>query len=505
MDRGAQREVDSDCSVELIYPPSVHEVAGWETNTMPLPITPLEFDLQACSFADGFGQALSSMLGRHIRVAVRSRNGRLDSVMTTAPDMPEEVGQWMHTELRVDWRRRVRPTALRYEQFFSAADAVTPGGVSDVLRATTARMTTVTFQHHTLILPARLAIVEFCEFATAEDITGSELEALTLLAGRSNATTRIATRLWDYRSNKCDLPPLAQEGEGYGLACPGWLESQQVPRLLAELYARCGRSPRELVVQSSRRRGRRWNRIKRTLARKPVAVLERFNELHDRARQAVRLTEDHAPLIHARLPHAMRQLVHRLGSRLVDRGLLAAPEDLLYLRPHEVRNHDRDDDRTQQRRAECAEFDLQPNMATNPTSDNDPLGDGPVARRMRRVFTSSACNGDDGEGRSVGCPASPGAGRGPLRRVERQADLANVEPGDVVLAAGSGAVWSYAAPAASGFIIATGSPFGHLASLARDYALPCVVGVEGLGCVDDGQPVEVDGTTGAIKYDGRKP
>lgn len=490
-------------SLQLIHPPSSYSLAGWSPSSVPVAIAPLEFDIQAHSFAEGFGAALSQLLRRRLSVAVRSRHGRLDILTRHVLESNDRPVPWSWADLRATWRRRVRPAAVGHERFFRTADAGTPAEAAAVLRDVVDRMTEVTFLHHTLILPARITIAEFCEFAVDSTVVDTELHALQLLAGRGNATTRMATHMWANRSRSSAIGPLAQEGDGYGLTLPGWLESNHVPRVLADLYNRCDgdRSPAALLAHTTRARRRALGRIKRSLATEPDTVRKRFTMLHECAQRAAWLTEGHAPLMHARLTYAMRQLVFRLGRHLVSMDMLDTPEDLLYLRIQEIREPDLRE-RATLRRAECAQF--APSAASDVTSPTgpDPLGSSPLARRVRRVFASTPSTAGRQPG-VVGYPAAAGRARGPLRRVERETDLAKIEPGDVVLAAGNAAVWSYAAPAASAFLSASGSVFGHLASLARDYAVPCVLAATGLDGVHDGQRVDIDGETGVVSWEDR--
>lgn len=505
MDHGLANGARADDSVELTTRFSGRELSEWSPSSVPVAITPLEFDIQAVSFAEGFGRALSALIGQDVQVAVHAQDGALFSSLTGGGSGDSRrYAPWEMPDLRQVWRRTVRPATERHERFFASADATYPAEVADVLRQATDRMTSMTYQHHTLVLPARLAVAEFCDLATSESVVPGELGALVLLAGRANATTRMAAHLWTHRQNVERVPPLAQEGEGYGIAHAGWLESREISLRLAKLYSRCAhtRSPRRLLDQTSRERRRRWAAAQPTLAAMSPTVRERFSSIHDRARRAAWLTEGHAPLMHARLTHAMRQLVHRLGRRLVDLDFIDHPDDLLYLRirdigqltPREAR------ERVSQYRMECAQFTPPLAAPGRPPNGNDALGSSRVARRIRQVLGYAPAPHDEPNGGIVGYPAAPGRARGRLRFLVRQADLAKVEPGDVIVAADSGAVWSYAAPAASAFIAVTGNIFGHLPSLARDYGMPCVVGTGLLPGIREGQHAEVDGDAGIIKY-----
>jgi pyruvate,water dikinase len=54
-------------------------------------------------------------------------------------------------------------------------------------------------------------------------------------------------------------------------------------------------------------------------------------------------------------------------------------------------------------------------------------------------------------------------------------------------------------PGLAGLVAETGSVLSHLAILAREFGIPCVVGLPGaVGRFPPGTPVVVDGTTGAV-------
>jgi phosphohistidine swiveling domain-containing protein len=487
--------------VDLIYPLSAARFTGWAPGTVPVPITPMEFDVQACPFADGFGRALSVLVGRTVRVAVRARHGTLYTRVASGGGAQAGYREWAPLDFSKVWGRRVRPATTRQAVFFAEADAMVPQDMAGLLHQVVGRMTAVTFDHHTLVLPARVAIAQYAQYAAEQGITASRLEALEMLAGHPNATTQMAARLWENRTSTGPLPPLAQEGDGYGLACPGWLEDPHVPGLLAEMYRRCdlGRHPRALLAISSRRRRDLESVTETRLRHRPVAVRERFGELRARAAWAARLTEGHAPLMHARLTYELRRLVIRMGERLVELGLLNEPQDLLFLRITNLEHLPSQDLReaVEQRQADCDALDSPATPEPMHDAAEDPLGSAPVARLIRQVFGSSPPP-DPEQGFTSGRSGAGGRARGPVRRVVRQVDLARVEPGDVVVAAEGGAAWSYAAPAASAFVSMTGSAFGHLAALARDYGLPCVVGLGVAPELSDGQIVEVDGDAGTV-------
>ncbi|MCD6291056.1 MAG: hypothetical protein J7M34_11180 [Anaerolineae bacterium] len=105
---------------------------------------------------------------------------------------------------------------------------------------------------------------------------------------------------------------------------------------------------------------------------------------------------------------------------------------------------------------------------------------------------------------TAGWPASPGQATGPARLLTALEDCIRVRPGDVLVLPSADPVWGLLIPWASGVIVESGMPFSAAAALARAWHIPCVVQVPGIrGTVEDGRPIAVDGSTGAVSYPAR--
>jgi phosphohistidine swiveling domain-containing protein len=474
------------------------EEAGWVPDATSIPITPLEFDIQARSFAHGFGRAVSQLTGREICVEVCAQSGVLHTRMSSPNrERQESDSEWTAPDLLLRWRGQVRPAVWHQARYFATADAATLEAMAALLEDVTKRMSRVTYLHHTLVLPARMALAQYCDHALTQGVATTDADALALVSGRGNATTNMAARLWGHRYAK-HVPRLPQEGDGFGLAYPGWLESPDAPRQVTELYRACSdeRSPAALLHRSAQHARQRLPEPTGTRHTSGDGRLTTL--LRDRAYAALRITEGHAPLMHGRVTYELRRLMLRLGGRLKSQELIDDPEDLLYL-PIAALRRDRGNalrDEVVRHKALCRHRETPSNMARA----EDPLGDSEAARLIRRVLGQQPDS--KAQGQSAGVAGSPGRALGRLRRVARQADIKRMRPGDVVLTPDSGAVWSYAAPTAAAFIAKTGSPFGHLASLARDYGIPCVVAAGDLAGICEGTMVEVDGNSGGVQPTG---
>ena len=103
------------------------------------------------------------------------------------------------------------------------------------------------------------------------------------------------------------------------------------------------------------------------------------------------------------------------------------------------------------------------------------------------------------EGALSGLGISPGVARGPIKVLENPYDK-DVEPGDVLVAYTTDPGWTPLFINASAIILQIGGMMQHGGVVAREYGKPCVAGIEHvLTRFQDGQMVEVDGSTGTIR------
>ncbi|HYW10761.1 MAG TPA: PEP/pyruvate-binding domain-containing protein [Longimicrobium sp.] len=192
---------------------------------------------------------------------------------------------------------------------------------------------------------------------------------------------------------------------------------------------------------------------------------------------------------------AVRRIFLGIGARLAEAGRLDTPRDVLYLRVDEIFAHldgtgVTGDLRalTALRKAEFAAYERAP----APPDRFETRG--PPAEFVAALAPAAV---PSGELRGTGC--SPGIVRAPVRLV-RDPNHAGELAGHIMVAERTDPGWTLLFPAVEGILVQRGSLLSHSAIVARELALPCVVGIAGLmDTLRDGEMVEMDGTAGTIR------
>lgn len=191
------------------------------------------------------------------------------------------------------------------------------------------------------------------------------------------------------------------------------------------------------------------------------------------ARAFIAYREDSHYLLFA--PFAtLRRLALELGRRLNERGLLDAPSDVFFLRIAELERAEGLRDIVDRRRA--ARRSLESRYTTVPAALL--VSDGPELR-------GTAVNG----GRAVGA----------ARIVLAEGDFWKLAPGEILVTRYTNPTWTPLFALAAGVVVEAGGAASHAAIVAREYAIPGVMGVSGATSrLHDGDQVLVDGTRGTV-------
>ena len=111
--------------------------------------------------------------------------------------------------------------------------------------------------------------------------------------------------------------------------------------------------------------------------------------------------------------------------------------------------------------------------------------------------------------RLAGQGVSPGRVSGQARLVLHSAALRDVRPGDILVAADAGTLWTPLFPTLAGVVLDTGYVGQHAAITAREFGLPAVFGTQAATRrIPDGAWVTLDGARGTVEWElepGRGP
>jgi rifampicin phosphotransferase len=194
----------------------------------------------------------------------------------------------------------------------------------------------------------------------------------------------------------------------------------------------------------------------------------------------------------------LRACVKRLGEHLVVAGAIARVDDVFFCNRAEVtcpaagaadsvadiagQRHEQ----WQRRRVLAAPLTLgHPNRL---------IGD-----VIERTVQQARGEQEVGEGVIVGHPASAGRATGPVRIVAGPQDFASFCTGDVLVAKATAPAWTPLFARAAAIVTDGGTLAAHASLIAREYAIPAVVGTgDATQRLRPGQVVTVDGTTGTV-------
>lgn len=229
------------------------------------------------------------------------------------------------------------------------------------------------------------------------------------------------------------------------------------------------------------------------IADQPEKLAE-FERLLSLARRIGGITETHNYWIDRMAQARLRTFAVRVGVRLAREGVIECGEDVLYLRRAEIPGLllSSEDRRglVAERRADHERW----RKVKPPAKVGKPSTDESSGRFSGERFAKE----DEAIVRGTG--ASAGIIRGPARVVLGPDDFERVRPGDIIVAPSSNPSWVPLFTIAGGLVTDTGGVLSHAAVVAREFALPAVVGTgDATTRIREGQTVELDGTTGYVR------
>jgi pyruvate,water dikinase len=445
------------------------------------------------------------------------------------------------------WEQELRPAI---QERIAALHAVDLASLGDA-QLVTHLDATVELLDHCLDVHVRLTVpylVPIYALLVEGDRLGwPELCTMELLAGLSDATsapsralTALATAVQQHPGASAALEPadgnLAERLHAvdpalgsafddwcarYGRCCvnddPGSPTLVELPWALAALLRDAVQAVAERAEQrTARTRAERATQARAELDARSAADRDRFERVLADATRAYPLREDSAFWTGSMPGGLVRTAAVEIGRRLVARGVLGRPDDAVQLPLEALRTAltrtgaDAAELRAAVARARSERAYVRANPgppfhgpAPQPLPDLRAL---PAAgrtlneamMRMQRRRPTASADPTAGE-LLTGVPASPGTHTGPVRVVLGPADFGRVRRGDVLVCPTTDPAWSLLFGVAGALITNGGNVLSHAAIVAREHAIPAVVGT-GTATRDlrDGQIVTVDGTAGTV-------
>jgi rifampicin phosphotransferase len=277
-----------------------------------------------------------------------------------------------------------------------------------------------------------------------------------------------------------------------------WEDSPEIPLQMLAGYLRGG-LPEDPTLGAQRRNEERTQaerlvrtRMSRTWLRRLVPWRQSvFEGLLALCRRYISLRENQR-FSFDRLLLRMKRLLERMGALLERGGLLESGEDIVFLEVDEVIGlHEGTLSSAQaasviESRRQQFERDLY-------SSHPDFLSGELPVDQVDRVMSS------DEDWVLSGLGISSGRTRGRVAVLHSLADMAKLEPGDILVIRAADPGWTPLFLTAGALVLELGSVLSHGAVVAREYQLPAVVNVQGAcGFLRDGMEVTVDGDLGTV-------
>jgi len=254
-------------------------------------------------------------------------------------------------------------------------------------------------------------------------------------------------------------------------------------------------------------------RITEIRAQVPAAHRAEFDELLDDARLTYRLRDERGIYSDIWASGIMRRAALAAGKRVVSRGRIATPHQMLDASLDEMcalvagaggPSGDELAKRAEYRATYTAKDApplLGPPEAPPPDLAALPLSAGRVMRAifiaLGHLFGSSQAHHEKKV--LYGLAASKGVYEGPARRVSGPSQFDRIVKGDVLVTESTTEAFNILLPLLGGIVTDEGGLLSHAAIVSREYGIPGVVGTrEGTERIADGIIVRVDGDAGEV-------
>lgn len=239
-------------------------------------------------------------------------------------------------------------------------------------------------------------------------------------------------------------------------------------------------------------------KVKKALKLKPIQEAK-FNFILKQARYTVKNREN-LRFERTRLFGRVREIFLRIGYILTSMNIIDEKRDIFYLEVNEILYYIDGKSTTNNLRELIDIRKKQYNKYKEDVPDERFYSHGAV--NIGNDFKKEYKKTKDNQVVSLelkGIGASPGKVKGKVRIIKNPSS-AKLEQGEILVAEFTDPGWIMLFPAASGILVQRGSLLSHTAIVSRELGIPAVVGITGLlNSLNDGDKVEIDGTTGKVR------
>ncbi len=304
------------------------------------------------------------------------------------------------------------------------------------------------------------------------------------------------------------LDEYGQRSDKWVISSPSWIEDPTpVLKNLKDYITQPDRDLRQEMLKLATEREQRLAALRVRLEHYPQAVVEHFEFLLKAAQAGCILTEDHGFWIDYRGWYPIRRLFLEFGRRFVGNSLLDRPADIFYLTLDELRATALADAGSLPSRrllvvGRQAELEYFRSIHPPPVLGTLPAvpSDDPVSRTLGKFFGAVPLHQSEPNLLRGSSAGSPGLARGPARVIRTLAEATKLQPGDILVAETTAPPWTPLFATAAAVVTDTGGILSHCAVVAREYAIPAVVGIgTATDTIVDGQLLEVDGAMGTVR------
>lgn len=208
-----------------------------------------------------------------------------------------------------------------------------------------------------------------------------------------------------------------------------------------------------------------------------------------KARSAVAARETAKSAV-VRIIHQLRLVCHQLSLQMVREGRIPSPELLFFFSYEEL-------GLLLRTRAPELVLKAQRRQRLHPKLDQDRYPSLLIGI-PKPIERESRCT--EGDFEIKGNPMSQGIAEGEVRVAKCFEDAHLIQKGEILITTATDTGWTPYFPLLSGVVTEIGGPLSHGAVVAREYGLPCVVGIEGITTMlATGDFVQLDGNTGVLR------